>query len=144
MPSVPSVPSRDQLRTGLTRIAVTLVLLAGAALVARVSGHRDQQLPYLVMAGAVVPQLLVLGLALRDAHRLERLRVSRRPMPLLAILGLVLVGSAVVGAALHGFVWPPAWAAGLAACALLLAAAPPVVAPVPRRAAVANPRGSRA
>lgn len=133
MPHTPTPPSRDQLRSGLTRTSVTLVLLAGAALVVRSSGHHDQLLPYLAMAAAVLPQLLLLVLALLDHRRVEKLKVSRRPVPVLALIGLVLVGSAVVSTLDHGFVWPPAWAAALAAGALLLASAPPVVAPLPVR-----------
>lgn len=131
----PSAPSRDQLRGGLTRTSVTLVLLAGAAAVVHASGHSDQLLPYVAMAAAVVPQALLLALALLDSRRTARLRVSRRPMPVLALIGVVLAGAGIVAVVDHGLRWPPAWAAALAAVALLLASAPPFVAPVPRRRA---------
>lgn len=128
------VPSRQQLQGALTRTAVGVVLLAGAALVVRTGGIHAQVAPYALMAAACVPQLLLCALAVADDDRRGKLRVSRRPMPLLGAVALVLVAGALSGMSERGPL-AATLAAALAAIGCAVAATPPVVAAVPRRPA---------
>ncbi|HEU4676180.1 MAG TPA: hypothetical protein VFS29_09345 [Motilibacteraceae bacterium] len=134
------VPSRQQLQGALTRTAVGVVLLAGAALVVRTGGIHAQVAPYALMAAACVPQLLLCALAVADDDRRGKLRVSRRPMPLLGAVALVLVAAALAGVSDRG---PLAGtlAAALAAIGCAVAAIPPVVAAVPRKPSSGGWRG---
>ena len=134
MPSLRShVPSRDQLaRHAMRNLAgVALVVLAGA--VVHKAGHHDQQWQYAAIAAALVPQILVTLLALKDGKRRASLRVSERPRIILLLPALALAVSAPVtwlsdGPAL------PALAGLCAAAGLAIAASPATIVFGPRAA----------
>lgn len=93
------------------QVAAACVVAAAAWLVHR-AGLEQHTLPYLVMAGAIVPQVLLAAVALGDDERRARLRgISRvAPVPALLALGLALT-AAVGGIATQPFI-------GVVACAV--------------------------
>ena len=103
-----------------------LVLLA--AVIVHRTGHTVQLRSYIVIAVALLPQVGLDALAMRDPRRLARLRVSGRPALVPCLKAIVL---ALAAATTLVFGTPPtAWAAGAAFCAaagLAVAAAPVTV-----------------
>jgi peptidoglycan/LPS O-acetylase OafA/YrhL len=69
----------------MRHLAGVALLVLAAVLVHR-SGHTDQQWQYAAIAAALMPQVLLDGIAVGDRERRARLRVSQRPalLPLLA------------------------------------------------------------
>lgn len=77
----------------MRHLAGAALLVLAAVLVHR-TGHTDQQWQYAAIGAALIPQVLLDGLAVGDRERRARLRVSPRPalLPLLAA-GLLAVAT---------------------------------------------------
>jgi hypothetical protein len=110
---------------------VALVVLAAA--VVHWAGHHDQQWQYAVIAAALVPQIIVNVLALKDGKRRESLRVSGRPRVILLLPAAVLAVSAPVTWLTDGPA-VPALAGLCAAAGLAIAASPATIVFGPRAA----------
>jgi len=131
-------PTRDQLARDAVRHVAGAALLVLAAVLVHRTGHTDQQWQYAAIGAALMPQVLLDGLAVGDRERRARLRVSPRPalLPLLAA-GLLAV-AAVVGLASGQA--PVAVLAALSATAgLAVVAAPVTVTSRQRRKDSARP-----
>ncbi|HET7689933.1 MAG TPA: hypothetical protein VFK41_06125, partial [Nocardioidaceae bacterium] len=127
-----AVPSRVLLREYANRQAVAVALVAGAAVLAYVSGQGQHVWPYGLMSAALVAQVLLAAVAMNDEDRRRRLRTSGRPSwflggiaVVLAVSGLVewLVGAPVVSSV----------TATVAAAGLAMSAAPTSLVFAPRR-----------
>jgi hypothetical protein len=110
-------PTRTTLMEYACRQSLAVTLLAAAAWGVHQGGHADYVTPYLLMACALVPQVLIATVALGDEDRRRRLRSSARPAPVVlgcsAVGGWVLDQPSVVTAA-----------AGVATAGLLVSASP--------------------
>lgn len=125
-------PTPRQLGDHALRILAGAALVLLAAGVVHAFGLFDQRWPYVAMALALLPQVLIDLLAARRPERRRRVRLSRRPWPVPALAaGALLLAAAwslSVGAA-----WPSVVAALCACAGLALASAPTSVVLVPRR-----------
>ena len=90
-------PSRPVLLEYAVRQVVAVAVVGAAARLSYEAGLQTHVWPYVVMAGAIVPQVLLALVALGDDERRRRLRPSRRLAPVPALLAVVLVGTALVG-----------------------------------------------
>ena len=84
----PALPSKPALvEYALRQLAAALVVAAAAYLVHR-AGLEQHMWPYVVMAGAIVPQVLLAVVALGDEERRHRLRGVARPAPVPALIAV--------------------------------------------------------
>ena len=128
----PVTPTPDLLGNHAARHLAGLALIALAAVLVHRAGFIDQRWQYAAMAAALAPQVLIDMLGARDRVRRSRLRVSRRPVLLLACLALLLGGVAVYAATTQLPV-PVVAAAALGSLGLGVAAAPPSIHVTRRR-----------
>lgn len=92
-----ALPSKPALvEYALRQLAAALVVAAAAYLVHR-AGLQQHMWPYVVMAGAIVPQVLLAVVALGDEERRARLRGVARPAPVPALIAVGLALTAVGG-----------------------------------------------
>ena len=126
-----AVPSAQQLGDDAARHLAGGALVVLAVAVVHRFGYPDQQWPYVAMAAALVPQVLVDLLALGDQRRRARLRTSGGPAWPPLLVAVVLAFAAPL-ATLSGGPAPTATAALLAAAGLAVAAAPVTVTVAPR------------
>lgn len=125
------VPTPEQLdQSALRHAAGTGMIVLSAAIVGR-TGNADQQWQYLVIAAALLPQVLLAVLAAADRHRRAQLRTSKRPALIPLSLSVVLAGSGIA-MLLLGQSTSTALAAFVAAGGLAIAAAPVTVTFAPR------------
>lgn len=116
-------PSRPVLLEYAARQVVAAAVVGAAAQLAHQAGMETHVWPYVVMIGAIVPQVLLALVALGDDDRRRRLRPSRRPAPVPAALAVALVATAIGG----WFAHQPevsVLAAGVAALGLTVSALP--------------------
>lgn len=120
----------------MRHLAGAALLVLAAVLVHR-TGHTDQQWQYVAIGAALMPQVLLDGLAVGDRERRARLRVSPLPalLPLLAA-GLLAVATAVGLASGQA---PVSVLAALSAAVGLAVVAAPVTVTVRRRREHSSP-----
>jgi len=82
----------------MRHVAGATLLVLAAVLVHR-TGHTDQQWQYAAIGAALMPQVLLDGLAVGDRRRRARLRVSPLPAPLPLLGACLLAAATVVGLA---------------------------------------------
>ena len=75
------LPTRPVLVEYAARQVAAAVVVAGAALVAHRAGLGSHVWPYVVMAGAIIPQVLLALVALGDEERRSRIRATAKPAP---------------------------------------------------------------
>jgi len=123
-------PSRPLLLEYVARQLAAVAVVAAAAWLTHQAGLSGHVWPYVVMAGAIVPQALLAAVALGDEHRRTRLRTSTRPAPVPGLLAIALGCAAVAGWLLD----QPVVATGAAVVAAtgLLVSALPAHVHVPR------------
>ena len=126
-----TLPTRPVLVEYAARQVAAAVVVSVAALMAHRAGLDTHVWPYVVMAGAIIPQVLLALVAIGDKDRRDRIRATRRPAPVPALLSLALAltaaGSFVSGQ--HGV----SVAAAVIASVGLAVAALPTHLHVPRR-----------
>jgi hypothetical protein len=91
------LPTRPVLWEYAARQVAAAVVVAGAALVAHRAGLGSQVWPYVVMAGAIIPQVLLAVVALGDEERRDRIRATAKPALVPALLSLALAMTAAGG-----------------------------------------------
>lgn len=124
-------PSRPALLEYAARQVSAVAVVAAAAWLTHRAGLDAHVWPYVLMAGAIVPQVLLATVALGDEDRRSRLRTSARPAPLPALLAVALAFTAVAGWLLDQPV--VATGASVVAAVGLLVSALPTHLHVPRR-----------
>lgn len=92
-----TLPTRPVLVEYAARQVAAAVVVAAAALVVHRAGLDTHVWPYVVIAGAIVPQVLLALVALGDEERRGRIRATRKPAPVPALLSLVLSLTAAGG-----------------------------------------------
>jgi hypothetical protein len=92
-----TLPTRPVLVEYAARQVAAAIVVAGAALVAHRAGLDTHVWPYVVMAGAIVPQVLLALAALGDEERRGRIRATSKPAPVPALLSLALALTAAGG-----------------------------------------------
>lgn len=124
-------PTRTQLGRHALRYLAGAVLVVLAAAIAYENGYPDHLWPYLVIAGALTPQILIDLLAIGDPDRRARLGTSPRPamIPLLATGALALGATATLLTAEA----VAAGVAGLSAAAGLAVAGSPITVTISDR-----------
>ena len=100
-PAEPALPTRPVLVEYAARQVAAAVVVAAAALVVHRAGLETHVWPYVVMAGATVPQVLLALVALGDEERRGRIRATLKPAPVPALLSLVLSLTAAGGFVAH-------------------------------------------
>jgi hypothetical protein len=124
-------PTRPVLMEYAARQVAAAVVVSVAALMAHRAGLDTHVWPYVVMAGAIIPQVLLALVALGDEDRRGRIRATRKPAPVPALLSLALALTAAGGVAAgqHGV----SVAAAVIASVGLAMSALPTHLHVPRR-----------
>jgi hypothetical protein len=136
-----NAPTRRQLHAAAERSLLAAALFGAAAMLASRNGYAGQVWPYVAMAVAVLPQAFLALVARVGSARHVDVRVSRRPIWVNGLVGVVLAGAALVILVRDGLGVPEGWSAALGAVAGLLAAVPPVLV-APRRRSTTRTRAA--
>jgi hypothetical protein len=90
-------PTRPVLLEYAARQVTAAAVVVAAAVVAHRAGLDTHVWPYVVMAGAIIPQVLLALVALGDEERRGRIRATSKPAPVPALLSLALALTAAGG-----------------------------------------------